>query len=67
LYRPNAKIACPISRFFLKPPHLAAPARAAAPQGRPGPAQPRIIPAGRPSLQVAAWQMIATAGNADFC
>jgi len=67
LYRLNANIACPISRFFPAPPRLPARKAPGALHGPPGPAQPRIIAAGQPSLQVAAGRLIAAAGNADFC
>jgi hypothetical protein len=67
LYRLNAKIACPISRFFPDLPQLPARDAPARPRALPGPAQPQIIPAGQPSLQVAPRRMIAAADNGDFC
>jgi len=67
LYRLNANIACPISRFFPNPLRLPAGRLPARSKALPGSAQPRIIAAGQPSLQVAAGRLIAAAGNADFC
>jgi hypothetical protein len=63
LYRLIAKIASPNSGIFPNPLRRAIPSSSA----RPGPAQPQLSPANRPSLQVAAWRMIAAAGKADFC
>ena len=53
----------PEFRLFSNPPHWSAPAPATMSSAAPGPAQPRLSPTNQPSLQVAAWRMIAAAGK----